>query len=421
MVGNPMAELSPSFIIADGLPGSKVQLTPALLGPGVLLIMGSWCTVLASGALAPVLPQIRDHFVGTPHLDLMIGFVATMPSLAVALLAIPIGRLADKVGLTRVMLAGLALYGIAGIIPFWLESLVAIIVLRFIVGIGEAAVMIASTALIGLLFAGAERTRWLGLQVALANFLGVGVLLGSGVVGLAGWHAPFLIYSFALVLFVPCLMFVPHPRTARAEPGAKDTGHAQRGLWHLVVESCLLIFIASMAIFSAIVQAGFLLETRGATDSAQLGIGMACAGAGIAIGATVSGTLRRWSTALKVRMAFLLIGGGHVAMMLTGGFVATAAAGGVAGLGCGLVIPALLSRLLGRVPASMLGGVTGIWIAATFVGQFANPPLFILLRDIGGSQAIAMGCFGGFCLLVAALLPMLMRADRAATTDQVAA
>jgi MFS family permease len=376
---------------------------------GVLLVMGAWCTVLAAGALAPVLPQIRDHFIGTPRLDLMIGFVATMPSLAVALFAVPLGRLADRIGLARVLLAGLLLYGVAGVMPFWLDALGPIIALRFVVGVGEAAVMTASTAMIGLLFSGAVRARWLGIQVAAANFLGIAVLLSSGYLGLAGWHAPFLIYSFALVLLVPCLFVLPRPRPTHANLPKSARPAWTPQLKRLLAESCGLIFLGTIALFVIIVQFGFILVERGAADSGQIGLGLALAATGIALGATSGGLLARWTALLRLRIAFGLIGGGFVAMMMVDGLVATIASGAIAGFGSGLVIPVLLSRLLGATPPALMGSVTGVWIAATFVGQFANPPLFILLRAIGGTQAVAIGLFGGTCLMVVALLSLVMR------------
>lgn len=376
---------------------------------GILLIMCAWCTVLASGALAPVLPQIRDTFLDTANLDLMIGFVATAPSLAVALFAIPLGRLADRIGLTQVLLCGLAAYGVAGVIPFWLHDLDAIIGTRFVVGIAEGAIMTTSTALIGYVFSGSTRARWLGIQVAAANFLGILVLYSGGLLGLAGWHTPFLIYSFALFLLVPCLFALPRPAPTGRPAGEKPRMLWPAGLKRLVGESCGLIFVSTIGLFTIIVQLAFLLEERGAADSSQIGLALALSALGIALGATTGGLLGRIETLAKLRIAFLLIGSGYLAMMLVGSAVATIATGAVAGFGCGMVIPVLLSRLLGGTPPQLMGGVTGIWIAATFIGQFCNPPLYIMLREIAGSQSGATGIFGAFCLLLALSIPWLVR------------
>jgi MFS family permease len=89
--------------------------------------------------------------------------------LAVALLALPIGHLGDRFGRRRVLLVGLLAYGAAGIAPFWIHSLDAIIVTRFVVGVGEAIAMALSMALIAMSFTGALRQRWLAVQVASAN------------------------------------------------------------------------------------------------------------------------------------------------------------------------------------------------------------------------------------------------------------
>jgi MFS family permease len=179
---------------------------------GAVLAMMSWLTVIASGILSPVLPKIAAQFAGTRYLDLKIGFVATMPALAVALLALPIGHLGDRVGARRVLLVGLLAYGIAGIAPLWIDSLDAIIVMRLAVGVGEAAAMALSTALIAMSYSGSLRRRWLAIQVASANVMGVLTLFAGGFIGRMSWRAPFIAYAFAFVLFLLALLFVARHR-----------------------------------------------------------------------------------------------------------------------------------------------------------------------------------------------------------------
>lgn len=168
---------------------SSRQFTQGNWLQGVLLVMGSWCTVLAAGALAPVLPQIGGAFPNTSAIDFKVGLLATAPALGVALSAIPLGRLADRIGLSLVLLSGLLLYGVAGVLPFFsLQSIEAIIGTRLLVGLGEAAVMLTSTAMLGLFFSGASRARWIAAQAVSANILGIAILLGGGILGLYGWR-----------------------------------------------------------------------------------------------------------------------------------------------------------------------------------------------------------------------------------------
>ncbi len=59
-----------------------------------------------------------------------------------------------------------------------------------------------------------------------------------------------------------------------------------------------------------------------------------------------------------------------------------------------------------------MGRVIGVWTATAFIGQFANPPLFVLLRTMGGSQSVAFVIFGPACLVVAMGVLLLARSDQ---------
>jgi MFS family permease len=78
---------------------------------------------MASAVIAPVLPRMAANFQNTPHAPLMISLVATSPALFIALLAAPFGLLADRVGRRLLLLIGLAIYGMLGVAPYWLNSL----------------------------------------------------------------------------------------------------------------------------------------------------------------------------------------------------------------------------------------------------------------------------------------------------------
>ncbi len=373
-----------------------------------LLAMGAWCTVLAAGAVAPVLPQMHTLFADVANVDLLIGFVATAPSLAVALLAMPIGILADRIGLRPVFLGGLLIYGISGVIPlFALSELSQIVGLRFVTGIGEAAVMTSSTALIGVMAAGAARDRLFAAQAVSANILGVFVLLVGGAAGLLGWRAPFFVYSFALVMFAPVFFTIrPAAGTGRAAQTGPGPTVRESGLLGLTVETCLLIAWSTMALYAVILQTGFLLVERGAGNSAAIGMGQAIAACGIAAGALAGGMLSGVSVRLRLTAAYALMAAGFLLVSLPSAQLGTSMAGAVAGLGCGVVLPTLLSRLLGRTPAALAGRITGIWVAATFLAQFASPPVFLFLKGLAGSLAGAFALFAcgslGVALIVAA-------------------
>lgn len=377
---------------------------------GIVLVMACWCTVLASGLLSPVLPQIAQAFGELDDVEMLVGLVATMPALVVALLAVPSGRLADRIGQRRVLLAGLLFYGIAGVIPFWLQDIYHVIAARAVVGVGEAAVMTASTALISLRFSGERRTRWLAAQVAAANTLGIFVLLLGGQLGLLDWRVPFLAYGFGIFLLVLSIAVIRQPASERRAHTAMHEKVVSSGLTRHVALFCLLNIAAVFALFVIIVQMAFLMPERGAQDSADIGLAIAAGATGVAIGSAIAGPLAvRLDWWRSAALGFLLVGSGYIALAATVQFWTSAACVSVSGLGIGLIIPALLSALVRGVPAGSMGQVIGFWTAATFIGQFLNPPVFSGLQVIFATRANAIGVTGIACVAISLCLAIAGR------------
>jgi hypothetical protein len=156
------------------------------------------------------------------------------------------------------------------------------------------------------------------------------------------------------------------------------------------------------AMFVIIIQMAFLFQQRGAMNSAEIGIGISCGAVGLATGATGSGALARIDWLYRTTIGFLLAGAGFLSVACVSGYWATGATLALAGLGVGLAIPALLNALVAVVPHQALGRAIGFWTAATFIPQFLNPPIFLILRQIVGTQSRAVGLIG-VCMLALGL------------------
>jgi MFS family permease len=371
------------------------------LAQGIVLVSVTWLAVVAAGVLAPVLPQMADHFAGAPMLGLMIGFVATIPALAVALFSVPIGQLAGRIGTRRILVIGMSGYGLAGILPLWLDSLPAIVVSRFIVGVFEAAVMTASTTLISLYFSGLQRDRWLAVQVASTNVMGVIVVLVGGFAGEHGWRAPFFAYAIAIVLLLPVLLVTYEP----ARLGQADTGPAdalQYPNWRgLVAMRCALTFFVSVTVYTLIVQFGFLLAERGVTDPSRIGFGISFGAGGVAVGSIVNTAMLSISPRYRLLTSYILIACGLGSIAIDPSFPTMCAGALAAGLGAGCTVSTLLCITVADVPTSRKGYATGAWTAAMFLGQFLNPPIFLVFVRLGGSHAPAFLIYAGICAAIA--------------------
>jgi MFS family permease len=355
---------------------------------GAVLAMMAWLTVIASGILSPVLPKIAAHYGPGPDVDLKVGLVATMPALAVALLALPIGHIGDRFGARRVLLFGLLAYGIAGVVPYWLNSLDAIIATRFVVGVGEAAAMSLSTALIALSYSGATRQRWLGIQVASANVVGVLTLFAGGFIGRLSWRAPFIAYAFALVLFLLAITFVRQPSmiSNRAVGSGRLTFSEIRSL----ALKCAWVMVITLSIAVLVIHMAFLFTERGVTDSGILGLAIGGSAMGIAVGAAAGGLVARVPPRVVLGVGYALIAAGFALIAQPFGVVATALVALPVGLGCGLATTALLAATFSNARESTMGVVSGLYTASIFVGQFASTPIIAFLKSVAGSLSGAI-------------------------------
>lgn len=187
--------------------------------------------VLATLALCTLLPTLG---IGTANIalpTLVTGFGASFEAvqwvvlaylLSMTSLLVGAGRLGDRVGRRRLLLVGLALFGVgaagAGLAP----SLPLLIAARALQGAGAAVLMPLTLALVGDTIDAARTGRAMGL---LGTMSAVGTALGPALGGMlieaAGWRAIFLstlpLVSLAVVLV---LRYLPADADRRRAPPA---------------------------------------------------------------------------------------------------------------------------------------------------------------------------------------------------------
>lgn len=383
-------------------------------GPGLLLIAVSWLAVIAAGVLAPVLPKMAAYFAAAPAVDLMIGFVATMPALAVAILSIGAGHLADRLGARPLLLTALAGFGLLGLAPFWLDSLPAIVGSRFLTGICEAGVMTTATTLLGSYYLGRARDRWLTAQVASVNLMGVVVVFCGGIAGQFGWRVPFLAYGFALLLFLPVAIFIRPTRTVSVAGSIDDAAGLS---WAGLALRCAATTLVSVSVYVVVIQFSFLLAERGIVEPMLIGSAIATAATGMVAGSLVTAAILRVRPATRLVAALLLISVGAALAARGGGLPAMIIGMWIVGTGAGIGVPTLLAMTVGGAPARSRGIITGAWTSALFLGQFLNPPLFVGLRAWYGSQAAGIA-YASIVYLAFAVVVALLTMRRGATTTR---
>jgi MFS family permease len=378
---------------------------------GWVLVSNAWLAVMASAVIAPVLPRMAAHFQNIPHAPLMISLVATLPALFIALLAAPFGLLADRIGRRLLLLVGLAVYGVLGIAPYWLNSLQWIVASRAGVGITEAMITTCSTALIGDYFYRDTRERWFALQTGSATVVAVAMAVIGGVLGQRGWQMPFGAYSFSFLLFPLVLFFIWDP--IGADPADAGLSELVKNLkprednfrWSGLFGICLITFFASNAFYVVIVQLSFVLTERGYSSPKLIGIGAALAGLAMPLGSVLF-RLVRASYITKLALSFTLSSTGFFIMVFTHRYAVTVAGAALNEMGSGLVLPTLVTWALSKLPLHIRGRGTGAWQSAFALGQFASPLVVLGLAHVLGGRIhaiLAYACSCGLAALISAI------------------
>jgi EmrB/QacA subfamily drug resistance transporter len=225
---------------------------------------------IVSVALPVMGPQLGLSFEGT--LWVQASYLLTM-----AVLLIPLGRLADQKGRLRFYLAGIALFTLGSIGAAMATGGAGIILARIVQGGGGALLSSTSAALVIAVFPASERGRAIGINVmSVYAGLSIGPPLGGFLVDSLGWHWIFLIN---IPIGATVLLWGQRLRRAVQElqterkldlPGALWLGLAMIALllpltlhskWGLASAPALSLFAISIISFSA-----FYLRERSAAE-----------------------------------------------------------------------------------------------------------------------------------------------------------
>jgi len=382
----------------------------------LILLSTVICGTLAPTVIGPVLPAMQQHFASVPGIETLVPIVVTMPMFVLGALAMVIGAISDKIGRKRVLVGALVLYAFAGTAPLYLDSIQSIIASRALVGLAEAAAMTVSTSFIGDYFSGARRDRYAALQVTVASTSAFVFNLMGGVLGAYGWRAPFMAYALPLLLVPLVQIFIWDTRGSA--PRAQVRGAADEPAFSpwLLALICVAAFGVGLVFMVVPVHLSFMLVQLGVRSTGAIGFAYAMNSVGI-----IAGTLGfGWFIAsrLPVLQQFvlgtLICGLGFVCMGLAHSPTVLTTGGAINGVGCGIVLPALVSWGLRSLPFSRRGFGTGAFTAAQFVGYFCSPIVFMTMAMQWGSRFAVVQDWGLalFVLTAAGVAGSLLRMRR---------
>lgn len=398
---------------------------------GIFLLLPITLAVIGVSVFSATVPAMQANFkdvtffgsntiFGSPAGDYLVGALQTMPGIWIVLFSWPAGWLADKFGRRTILLWAMVVYALAGVAPYTLEGIYPILFTRCLVGMCESVILTITTTMLCDYFKGRSRERWLAGQTGTASLSALIIIPLGGVLGRAlGWHGPFLVYLYSLLLFVFVLIYCWEPahEAPSDEEIAKVNSEAryQSIPWGRMLGIMLITVVGSVMFYSTI--------TQNANAFIELGFRpweqnqpyvwilskfdwyMTLASLGVPIGTFLFWGLGRLQIGLLLFIDFLLIGIGFTWMSmakgdnLTGYILAT----NVQQIGCGLILPTLLVWATKGLAYQIRGTGNGMWQGAFGVGLFISSGVLTYLGKQYGGLISSFGMLGKLCFIAAAI------------------
>ena len=315
-----------------------------------------------------------------------------------ALMAIPIGRLADRIGSARLAICSLALLAICLAAAGWLAS-----------GLTSFLVL---TAMLSLLTAGSSPLPFTRMVVASfkhARGLALGlVLAGTGVgsilipaflpafIAANGWRAGYFVLAAVIALILPIVALL-----LRADPAQAEPVGTPQPLRKVIGNSAFLplaaIFgLASVAVLGTVVHFVPMLTDAGLSPARAGGI-TALIGVSAVVGRVATGWLLDRLRAEWVVAGLFLAAGCGLILLMAGGLSVVSAGAIVVGLCVGAEVD-LIAYLVARdFPRTDYGQAYGALYTLFLVGGAVGPV-------VAGALFDATGNYNGWLGIAAILL-----------------
>ncbi|WP_210513218.1 MFS transporter [Natronogracilivirga saccharolytica] len=382
-------------------------------------MLASTLTVMAGATIGPVLPLMTEVFADTPNADFLTRLILTMPALFIVIASPFCGWLTDRYGRKKLLIAGAVLYGLSGTAGAWLDSLTAILISRALLGISVASIMTVCITLIGDYYSGFQRQKITGLQSAFMAFGGVVFISAGGMLADISWRAPFLIYSFALLLLPAIMLFIKEPAQKSEVEVNADAGR-DTSFSLLNVSVILAMAFLGMAMFYMIpVHIPFLIHTFGDISNTEVGLALSSF---VLTGAIAALNYQRFLYVMSHQsiyvLSFFLLGIGYIMIFFSDSYAGIFAGLITGGAGSGLLKPNTTVWMLSEAPDYLRGRLSGMITTAVFLGQFLSPVLTRpLVENLSISEAFLFVGAGVTAISVSAAL-YLMISRRSSGTDR---
>ncbi len=337
------------FTIADGKQFSPSGLTK------LALLMASMMVLMGSAAVSPALYGIEVELETSKF---MASMVISLPSLVVAIFGFPMGYLADRVGLAKILIVSLLLFIVSGVSGYFCTDIYTLLATRVFLGIGIAGISTAATGLMGIYYDGDERRRVMAIQSAFMGFGGVVLEIIGGLMADVAWNVPFLVYLIALPILIAGLIAVRDVIVPKSNGGT--SGEFARGSKAHMAVLYASIFMLMFLMFIVTANVSDILTSMGESMTV-CGLILALMGLTQVFTSIAYSRMRRIPRYQYVLLAAFALQAVAIAMFASDSLAVLSVGVGIMGVGLGIGMPTITNNLSMMSPSSAQGKTMGIY------------------------------------------------------------
>lgn len=339
----------------------------------------------AGGSLVnPALQGLAEFYKSVPFTTLLL--VATLPTLVYVPASIIGGSVAgSKIKYRTLALAGLLLWIVGGLAPYFVRDFAAVLIARTAFGIGLGLISPLGGALVLRMFEGAKRGSMMGYGSALTNGGAIVFMTTAGYLAAKSVHLVWWAHLLGVLALIIVALWLPEPEKVEKVAGAPKVP-TPFGVWGYAI----LLFVTTVLMYPMLLSMSTLITTSGLGTAAAAGTVLSTFTIGGFVGSLAFGKVSAVMKRLTIALALFLFGVGMVTIAYGTTLPMLYVGAAIVGLGSGTCFPSVM-MLMGKIaPPAVIGGAVGVIMAGTKLAGFVSPYYMQAIAAISGNASVTL-------------------------------
>lgn len=148
-------------------------------------------------AISPIMGKLNEVFKNVTELEIQL--LTVLPNLVTIPFILCSGKICTQKNQMYILGIGLLIYTLTGILYFFADTMIELIILSCVLGIGCGLVIPLAASLISQYFSGKARTKQLGNKSSLSNFTVIFATVFVGWIASIKWQLAFIVYMIPII------------------------------------------------------------------------------------------------------------------------------------------------------------------------------------------------------------------------------